>query len=201
MLTKTKGEKPKGRSMKKVEKALACPNPVEALDYADWQFAMHLAMGKSNCAAARLAYPGWSEATVISSSCAYANRADIVRAKQHLLEVIANSKQDAVIASKLEAAALLTSAIRTPLSEIDREHPLCIEHTKTINSNGASEKIKKVDPIDAIRELGKLMGWTTEDGGKPRVQMDVKILIQQASSQGVPIEVTEVGEKLLEGID
>lgn len=197
-----KPKKPRGpKRLKKIERALACPDPIAALDYADWQFAMHLAMGKSNCAAARLAYPNWSEDSVRSNSSAYANRPHIIRAKQHLLEVISTSKQDAVIASKLEAAALLTAAIRTPLSDVDRYHPLCIEHTKTINSNGASEKIKKVDPIDAIRELGKLMGWTTEEGNKPRVQMDVKILIQQASSQGVPLEVTEVGEQLLEGID
>lgn len=186
---------------KKVEEALANPNPIAGLDYADWQFAMQLALGKTGNASARIAYPNWSEETVRANAYAYANRPDIIRAKQHLLEVFIEGKEDTVIATKAEVAAFLTGVIRTPLSEIDSASLFCLEHTKTINSAGASEKFKKISPIDAIDKLGKIMGWLSDDDGKPKVNISVYQLIQQASSQGVPTEVTDIGGELLEDID
>lgn len=191
----------KGGPSKKIEKAMANPDPIAALDYADWQFASQLALGKTASAAARIAYPNWSEDSIKSNASVYAKRPDIVRAKLHLIEVFVESKQESIIATKNEVLAYLTGVIRTPLSEIDKESPFCLEHTHTINSNGASEKIKKVSPIDAIDKLSKLIGWLEDEGNAPRVNIGVVQLIQQASCQGVPIEATEVGNELLEGID
>ena len=61
------------------------------------------------------------------------------------------------VASLQETLEFLTLALRVPLSEIDEDHPLCVEFVETVTESGSTKRVKKVDPLKAIQEISKLM--------------------------------------------
>lgn len=67
-------------------------------------------------------------------------------------------------ATLLEVQLFLTEAIRTPLSEIDEESPLCQEHKvqRRYDKDGqetVTTTYKAVSKLQAVKELSALNGW------------------------------------------
>ena len=61
---------------------------------------------------------------------------------------------DKAIMSLRDRKIWLSDAVRTPLGEIDENHPLCTEMTATETGT----KIKKADPLKSMDILNKLEG-------------------------------------------
>lgn len=141
----------KGRD--KIAAALAHPSPIGGLDHAAFTYAMHRSMGKSQADSLRMAQPEWDNDAIRSNAYLWDRRPDIQRAMQHMMEGMHKAKEGSIIASVEEVLTFLTRGIREPLSALGDNDPLVVEHTTTVNSNGSSEKIKKVDPLQCAKSL------------------------------------------------
>lgn len=60
-----------------------------------------------------------------------------------------------------EALAFLATVVRTPLGKVDRDSPLCQEHTKTDSEHSSTERIKMPGKLEALRLVGQWCGWET----------------------------------------
>lgn len=69
------------------------------------------------------------------------------------------AKERAAEAAEIERAEcvkFLADVIRTPIGQIDENHPLCQEVTYNVDG---SRKVKMPAKLGAIQELAKFMGW------------------------------------------
>lgn len=190
----------------KVALALTNPDPIAALDHEAFTFAMHRAMGKSQVAALRKAKPDWDESAILANAHIWNRRPDIVRAMQTMMEKFAEAREETVIASVHEVLAFATRAIREPLSVLDDDDPLIVEHRTTNNANGSSETFKKVDPLGAAKLLlehhGKRPGGSQKIGDMTKgefIGLLRKPGLPQASAEdGKIIDLTEDDCELLD---
>lgn len=204
MTTKAKSKK----ATKRIEEAMANPEPVASLTVEEFTFAKELAAGASAVAALSLAKPEWSKETIKSNAYLWKKNPVIIRAMQAIQDVvtreIAGERQSALIMTKTEAMIMLSQGARSVLDEIDTSSPFCAEQIVTWNANGRSERIKKVGMIDCIKLLSEIAGWKDVEqgnGGAGTVIFNQQNFLNTIITPGLPVETTGIGEKLLEEDD
>lgn len=84
-------------------------------------------------------------------------------AKQYMAK-LQDRLEELGVASLLNTQLFLSSAMSTPLSDIDADHPLCQTRTivKTTSKDGTetiTEKFTMVDKLKATEMLNKMKGW------------------------------------------
>lgn len=67
------------------------------------------------------------------------------------------------IANKTEILRWLTSAMRTPVGQIDEQHTLAQEVTHESGEWGTRTKVKSVPKLGAVEQLSKLLGLMDTD--------------------------------------
>ena len=201
---KKKAKKDK-KATKRIEVAMDNPEPVAALTMDEFTFAKELASGATAVAALAAAKPEWNKDTIASNAYLWKRNPVIIRAMQAIQEVVtrevAGERQSALIMTKTEAMIALSQGARSVLDEITPASPFCAEHIVTWNANGRSERVKKVSMIDCIKLLSELAGWkeVEKGGGGPGTYIfNQQNFLNNIVVQGLPVESSDIGEKLLE---
>lgn len=194
-MTKSRSKK----ATKKVEEALANPQPIAALGQEEFIFAFHMAMGKTAVGALREAKPEWSKETVEANAYLWKKRPDIVRAMQAMQEKFAEQRMDTVIMSKTEMAMMLTAGARATLAEIDEHSPFCTEKRRVVNAAGVTEWIKKDSPVTYIKELRALL-YGDEDG-QPKHNLTKDEILKSLRRPGLPKENGVLIDNAIEILD
>lgn len=74
-----------------------------------------------------------------------------------------------------EALAFLADAIRTPVGEVDENHPLCQEWVRQEVGDGGENvstwtiRTKMVGKLEAVKQLALMMGWNKPEEHKHQV--------------------------------
>ena len=119
------------------------------------KFAQGVAMGLNQTEAYKVAYPKSGEAAARRSASALMTNPDV---SAYVEQLRAEVRKGAVITVQ-ERMAFLSSAITTPLAEVNESSPLCAEQTvDEVGEMTVRTRIKKVDPLRALDLLNKMDG-------------------------------------------
>ena len=130
------------------------------------KFVEALVQGLSQAAAYRLAYrvSGKSEASVNSSASRLAKDVKVLRYRRELED----SAKGQAIASRKEVLEFHTSVLRTPISEVREESPLC----QKVKRTDAETSFAMVDKLGSARELSKMLGYYEPEQVQHSVELD-----------------------------
>ena len=130
------------------------------------KFAQAYVSGMTKAAAYRHAYPAagkWKPNTVHKEAWALAAHPKVSPRIRELRAELASAN----LMDKTEYMGLLAEAVRTPISDIHEDHPLCQAAVDT----AYGRNIRSVSKLEAGKQLAALSGWTEEEDKKPIIKV------------------------------